>query len=199
MVIVNIWLIWLLSVVTFPHPGRMTWVKSTGFWPEPPQTEQLQNNRYEDHQLPVVIRRCDLGQTEEEGPSVAPVVSWGERSCPQLLANAGSGGGPWEITWKWAMGVCLRWVVNSHRFVNTQEQHLQTCTWCLLGPPFSRDAVFPGCLYPPETLPHHQECPGAVQRAGERTEILYYLRNSTWYIFSRLGISPTFQRVQHFF
>ena len=48
---------------------------------------------------------------ERQAEGRGPVLSWGEVSCPPLLANAGSGGSAWEITRKWAMGICFRYVV----------------------------------------------------------------------------------------
>lgn len=63
----------------------------------------------------VVRLSCDQGVTSrgresererERVPQRVPLCL--ELSCPPQLANAGSGGGAWEITRKWAMGIRLR-------------------------------------------------------------------------------------------
>lgn len=64
-----------------------------------------------------------LWSGKRKGPSEGPIVCWGEVSWPPLLANAGSGGGAWEITRKWAMGIRLRWVLQLFQVIRTKHRH----------------------------------------------------------------------------
>lgn len=58
------------------------------------------------------------------------VLRWGE--LPLLLANAGSGGGAWEITRKWAMGIRLRWVLQQLFFQVHIEEDNETTSHSLM-------------------------------------------------------------------